>query len=186
MIQANDSVNGDWAKTVKSDLNLIGLSMTFNDIKSHSTNQFKSLVGEKIREYTFKWLIAEKNKLKSVKHIKYDRFEMQNYLLSDKINTTEKMLLFQMRTKTLPLYAYRKFDHPDGNLNCPFCDKEEDTLYHQVTCSVINKGLNWITRGTINIENIYSNNLQLQTDTLLAFQTIYKRRVHLLSYFKTT
>ena len=111
---------------------------------------------------------------------------MQSYLLTDKINTAEKILLFQMRTKTLSLYAYRKYDHPDGNLKCPLCDTEEDTMCHQVTCSVINKGLNWITRGTINIDNIFSNNLQIQTDTLLEFPTIYKRRVHLLNYFKTT
>ena len=91
-----------------------------------------------------------------------------------------------MRSKTIPLFAYRKFEHQDGNYNCPFCDQEPDLMAHQLICKVLNKGLTWTARQqNYNIEDIYSSDIKTQVNILYVFEIIYKRRANLLKHFQT-
>ena len=185
LAQSQENVSGDWVNLVKSDLNSIQIELSFEAIKQYPKDQFKQLVNERIKRHAFDWLKKEKNKLSSVKDMTYDKFEIQDYFITDKLTRDKKQLLFQMRTKTIALFGYRKFEHKDGNINCPFCDLEPDLLPHQMTCTVLNKGIYWPSKQQNNINDIYSAVLETKVNILMIFETIYKRRSHLMKYFKT-
>ena len=58
----------------------LDLNLSLNEIKLLSKEAFKSKVKTVASKVDFKWLISEKNNLKKVKNIHYNKLELQTYL----------------------------------------------------------------------------------------------------------
>ena len=97
--QLENPVKGDWCEMVNLDLREINLQLSMDEIRGLSIESFRKQVKKAIDKAAFKWLIEEKNKKSKVKVLNYDRLEIQNYLECSQLNTTEKKLLFQLRTR---------------------------------------------------------------------------------------
>ena len=185
MAQVRDSCRSDWVLQVKRDLEALNIVQSFEAIQTMSQKEFKNLVDEQVNHHAFTWLINKKNKLSSVINVQYKTFEMQPYLKTDDLNIAQKRLLFQMRSRTIPLRAYRKFNQSEGNTICPFCVSEPETMQHIITCSQLTKGIKWITVNKLRIEDIFSENLQSQIKILRQFEILFKRRNMLIHNFET-
>ena len=125
MSQNEKRLKGDWASLVEQDMVELDINMTFEQIQSMSVSQFKSYVKDKTNQAAFQWLMSEKDKKKSIYHIKYDTLCLQNYFKTDLISTKQKKLLLQLRTNTVPLLANTKFLHPKQSILCPLCPRDK-------------------------------------------------------------
>ena len=65
---------------VVADLKSLNLNISFDDIKTLSKQQFKVIVDEAITHAAFNYLLSQKDKLSKIKHIQYDKWDMQPYL----------------------------------------------------------------------------------------------------------
>ena len=102
MSQNERRLKGDWVLLVEQDLLDLEIQMTFEQIQSMSVSQFKIYVKEKTRQAALKWLISEKQKKKSISHMKYDSLCLQDYFNTDLLSTVRKKMLLQLRTNTVP------------------------------------------------------------------------------------
>ena len=71
----------DFVKCCQKYLDCLDIQLTFEEISAMSKYKFKQLVKQKTEEAGFAYLIKEKNKQKKISNMKYDRLEMQEYLL---------------------------------------------------------------------------------------------------------
>ena len=92
--QWSDKLPGDWAGKVEEDLRQMGLKLTLQQIKSMSKHKFKELIKSKIENLALKYLLKEKNKQSKCCSIKFDKLQIQDYLKSDILTTSNKQLLF--------------------------------------------------------------------------------------------
>ena len=117
-------------------MNEIGLNCSEEEIKSMSKVKFKSLVKDKIAKAAFNYLQNLQISHSKVKHIGYEKLEMQNYIKSDLLTTDEKQLLFALRTATINVRANFRGAHP--NTNCNLClQNVPQTSSHLLDCSAI-------------------------------------------------
>ena len=182
--QKGDSIKGDLVSQVMEDLEQLDIKLTFDQIKQYPKEKFKMMIKDKVNKVSYIWLIKEKEKLKSVQNIHYLRFEMQQYLVTDKLNTQQKRLLFHLRTKKLPLFNNRKFEHADGDLKCPFCRDDLDWEGHQLKCSFLVGNQSQIIQEKCDIYDIYSDNISKQITITLVFEAVYQKRKLLLQRMK--
>ena len=119
-------------------------------------------------------IIKEKNKQSKCCSIKFDKLQIQDYLKSDILTTSNKQLLFQLRTASFPVFANIKFMVDDTR--CPCCYLKEDTLSHQLECSIIHSGTKQICNTNVHIEDVFSPCVEDQTKITLLFEQSIKRR----------
>ena len=92
--------------------------------------------------------------------------------------------MFALRSQTIPVRANRKFDSPDGDTTCYLCRASEDTIAHQIQCSVITDGLNTVIQSVCQIEDIYCENEEIQARLTRIFEAAYNGRKEILSKMK--
>ena len=142
------------------------------------------MVKEKVEKTAFLWRIDDKEKLSSVKDINYESFEIQQYLLTERLTTQQKKLLFQLRKKKVPLFNNRKFEHKDGDILCPFCRKETDCEGHIIKCEYLVGDLKQVIREKCEISDIFSHDINKQITITHVFEAAYSRRKTLLQNMK--
>ena len=59
--QVSKTAKGDWCQVVREDLDMLGLTMSFNEIAEMSQESLRKLVREKMSNRAFEELMAEKN-----------------------------------------------------------------------------------------------------------------------------
>ena len=98
--------------------------------------------------------------------------EPQEYLTSDEINTDEKKLLFNLRSRMVDIKVNFKNKY-NGNLRCTFCDKEEESAQHLLNCNEIinNPGIS----ESVQANDIYKD-LHHQSKAVKAWKTILNLR----------
>ena len=101
--QLSNPVEGDWTEQVEKDLQDLNMNLSMNEIKSLSEECFRTKVKNAILKAAFEWLTSEKLKRSKVMNISYEKLQMQEYLLSTEMETREKKLLFQLRTRMVDL-----------------------------------------------------------------------------------
>jgi len=180
--QWSDKLPGDWAGKVEEDLRQMGLKLTLQQIKSMSKHKFKELIKSKIENLALKYLLKEKNKQSKCCSIKFDKLQIQDYLKSDILTTSNKQLLFQLRTASFPVFANIKFMVDDTR--CPCCYLKEDTLSHQLECSIIHSGTKQICNTNVHIEDVFSPCVEDQTKITLLFEQSIKRRKIVMKHMK--
>ena len=85
LAQVESPLKNNWWLDVKSDLASFNINMSLEEVKSMEKESFAKLVKEKCRETIFKDLMAMKSTHSKMENLKYDKFEMSQYLkVSDK------------------------------------------------------------------------------------------------------
>ena len=75
---------------------------------------------------------AKENNSKG-KEIQYPNFEMQKYIKSDRLTTTQKSLLFNLRLRMTELRSNYRVRY-QGDLLCRTCGLEEESQRHILDC----------------------------------------------------
>ena len=103
-------------------------------IRNNKQITFKNLVNKKIKELAHCSLLEnKKGKLINLS----DDYCMQEYLTTDKITLAQKQILFNLRTRMIPVRSNYKNQYP-GNLNCTLCDtNSEESQEHLIQCPAL-------------------------------------------------
>ena len=76
--------------------------MENSEINHMLENHWKSLVKKKIKELVLKNLVNENNTKEKTRNIKFEKFEMSDYLKENR-NTKLSKLIFEIRSGTLDI-----------------------------------------------------------------------------------
>ena len=99
--QARNPGRNDWVTTVRSNLEYLEIWLDFEQIEMCTEYQFRNLVQKSIEEKCFEYLIEEKNKKNKVKHIQYQKQELQKYLMPGKLSNHQAKKNFLLRNRML-------------------------------------------------------------------------------------
>jgi hypothetical protein len=95
--QASNRGKNDWVLTIRKNLEYLEIHLDFDQIEMSSKQEFKTLVEKSLDEKCFEYLTMEKNKKNKVKHIQYEKFEIQKYLLPSKISIHQAKQMFLLK-----------------------------------------------------------------------------------------
>ena len=139
--QVDQPVKGDWYIVVKEDLQDIGLShLSFENIKSMTEEQLRTMLKLKIRETAFSKLLEMKEKCSKLRTLKYSNLEIQPYLTTDcKLTIQMKRMLFRWRSHTINV----KQNLGMKDAKCPLCEEADDTQYHLLRCRLLSTPQPW-------------------------------------------
>ena len=102
----------DWINFVIKDLELLEISLSYDEIRVLSTAQFKNLVDKRTVKKALEHLNQTKLKHSKVLHIRHDTLSLQPYLCPQHVwNTQLSKFLFQARTRMLELRVNFKQKH---------------------------------------------------------------------------
>ena len=181
--QTKNPCKGDWINTVMEDLSHLQICETFEEIKKMSQLQFRKLVTRRIKEYSFHYLMNKKEKLDKVRHIKYEKLEIQPYLLpnqdSRKVSDTIQISKFTFSLRSRMVQVRENFKNSYESLKCELCSNHDDTQKNLLTCKMLEEP-NSLVRTNPKYQDLFSNNPadQLKISTLIHQK--YLRRKELL------
>ena len=149
-----NNTKGDWIQLFHEDFELIGEHIDEENIVKIPKEEYRKIMKEKVHKAAFNQLIELKQKSKTkMKDVDYDKFEMQSYMKSSKLNLDEIRLLFALRSKSYPAKMnYKKMNK--GNLKCTFlCDSEETQDHIFESCQPIQSRISYPVN--VNLKYIY-------------------------------
>ena len=98
--QQSLSCKNDWVLQLRSDLEECTITLSEEEIKCMKKEKFKSIVKKQVKTLAQKYLIGLRSK-----HFKSENLmcinSMKDYLKTEKINLSEKKLLFAMKTRAI-------------------------------------------------------------------------------------
>ena len=136
--QKNDPTPGDFIELVTEDCTKIGLDMSDNDISVTSKQQFRKIVKSKITMSAFIHLQELKQSHSKMKNLKYDKYEVAEYLKSPMFSNNTRNTLLALRTRTVRGIR-SDFGSLYTNKMCPLRCGDNDNLENILTCSVLKK-----------------------------------------------
>ena len=93
--QCADPIKGDWASTVKKDLEFLNIKLSFDEIANYSALAFNKLVKDATKKKAFSELVKQLKAHSKGKEIVYKDLNLQNYLNKDSpFDNEEKRFLF--------------------------------------------------------------------------------------------
>ena len=180
--QENPSL-GDWSRQVEEDLDENGLNISMEEIRNLSQDSFRKKVKKSIYEAAFKWLNEERATKSKILNIQYSKFELQEYLQGNALETREKKFLFQLRTRMIDLKINFKNSYTD--LSCPLCARADDSQEHVLLCSVLMKNTSFVVSGAVEYFHIFHSDVGKQSAITRIFlhlwtsrKKIIKKRCH--------
>ena len=99
--QITSNSRGDWVRLVQSDKLELNITLTDEEIQGVSKNVFRNYVKEKAIMKHLKNLSESKKKHSKSENMRSDKFTQAEYIKDISLNTSEKQLLFRLRSKTL-------------------------------------------------------------------------------------
>ena len=173
-------VKDDFINQIKEDKEDIGLNLEDEDIKLMKKSKFKTLVKEKIRGAAHCYLIEKKESLSKLKNLSSE-FNLKEYLLTDKLSTSEKQLLFKLRTRMIPVKGNFSSMYKD-DLSCHLCNMNlKESQEHLLSCSFlthVNEG------SSVEYLDIYHTNLEKQIRAVKHWSILLKTRTIKLNEMK--
>ena len=124
MAQIENPCKGDFAEMIRKDFDLVEVPYDIELVTAATKQQFKKLIKNRIKQSAFKYLKEMQAVHTKAKNIKYEKLEIQKYLISPLFSDAETKLLFGLRSQTSEYfklnfkYLYR--EHLECPLNC--CD----------------------------------------------------------------
>ena len=128
---------GDWTEQIKEDLDDFKIPCSFDFISSKSDEAFKALVKKCAKIYTIERLQKQKIKHSKMDNLSYSDLKIQNYFLSDEISTSEKKMLFRIRTRMEQFGE--NFRGGKDYVMCPLCKLHIDTQDLCLQCPEVAK-----------------------------------------------
>ena len=131
----DNPINNDFVKICKKYLDILEINLSFKEIEEMSNWTFKKLVKEQTKKAAFKYLMEKKNqpnKQTKISQIFYDKLESQSYLIGGNKNSKISKIIFQARTKTIDLKAYKSWKYDDDL--CVGCNERTETIDEILSC----------------------------------------------------
>ena len=121
--------------------------------------------------------MKEKEGKKKLTNINYSELKIQDYLVSKDLTTSQKQLIFQIRTKMIPTP-----DNMGQNSWCKLCLISRDQMSHVLECFVLRLACQDSYQTTINVKisDAYECDIQKVKDLALVFQRMWRKRLELL------
>ena len=118
---------------------------------------FKKLVKEKTRIAAFKHLMQKKNepnKQTKIVNLKYEKLEMQDYLLDGNYKTKISQVIYKARTQTLDIKTHKRWKYDDDI--CVACHEKQETIEEILSCTYLSDNnvetkpicYDWLISGT--------------------------------------
>ena len=127
-----NQTKNDFVKTCQKYLDTLDLKITLSDIENMSKWKFKKLVKEKASLAALDYLIAQKNRQTKIKHIGYEKLELQQYLMDGNKSIHTSKFIFKARAKTLDIKTHKGWKYDDKT--CIGCNVREETGNEILTC----------------------------------------------------
>ena len=135
-IQAQLPVKDDLTMQIKDDLQKCQIFLSEDDITSLSKESFRSLVNSRVRDLSVSYLNALKQKHTKTQSIEIGG-EMQGYLQSEILTTSQKQILFNLRMRTTDFKINYKNKYKN-DMSCRFCTSAEiETYFHALKCPIL-------------------------------------------------
>ena len=175
--QKEDSLKGDWFRSLKEDFIFIGEEMNDDLIRSIPKDQYRKLIKQKVQKAAFGDYLELKGKSKKkMKALDYRTFGIQPYIVSASLSLKQIKLLFSLRSSCYPA----KMNFPKmnrGNLKCTFlCDQQETQIHIFEDCQPIRDKLDF--SPSIRLNYIYGT-LDEQLEAIVIFEQIDDMRRHM-------
>ena len=138
--QKENTTKGDFAEQVKADLEVF--EMNEESVASMSKGAFKSLVKVKINEAAKEALIVQQKEHSKLNDIKYEKLEIQQYMVDKRMTNAMVELLVAARSSMLRGIS-QNFVSSSVRTRCPLLcrDTARDTQRHLLECPVLLAGL---------------------------------------------
>ena len=178
--QVKDPKPGDWCLLIKDDFEALDISLSFDDIKNTSKNEFKKFLKGKIEEKAFGYLIEKKNKHSKMSDLKYDKLKIQDYLKPEsKLLNSERNFILQIRSRMLNVKNNFKSSFRN-NLDCRVClNGILEDQSHILVCVELNKNC-LSANDDLSYEDIFSDNTKNLIEVSRRLKKNYKTFKHLL------
>ena len=171
--QKTECLKGDWVQLIKEDFAFIGLDMNEDEIKNSPSEIYRKKIKGLVRKAAFRELLEKKNQLSKIRDLKYETFEIQPYLKSKDFNSSERNLLYSLRSRMHPAKTNFRKMH-SNNLECSQgCPIQEDQCHIFSGCDKLNSDKN-----TNIYEHIFED-IDKQKEVICAFLHIEERRKEL-------
>ena len=173
--QKESKTKGDFADFVEQDMHKLEVKETEEEIKNMTKSALKKIIKEKVKVAALKYLT--KNKTSKTEKLTHKKLEMQQYLRNPIFGEDESRLLLALRTRTV---RGIRTDFPGmfPSRECPLLGcREEDTLPHLLTCTVLLSQVVGEEHSTSRFADIYSENLEQELTITKKFARLLETRV---------
>ena len=134
--QCAEPVRGDWASTVRKDLDFFNIKLSFDQIARYSKSSFRTFIEDSVKKKAFSELVRKQKEHSKGKEIVYKELCIQNYLTSKSpLSIEEKQFLFAARTRGLNLR--NNFKQGKQDIQCRLCGKHTEDQQSLLTCSAL-------------------------------------------------
>ena len=168
-MQKKFPVKDDWVLEVSKNLEECGIDFDEDTIGAMSKNAFKRLVNEKIYLLAYTYLSEEK--LKKTKLANLTTWQMQDYLVSDKLSLSEKRLLYMLRVRMIEVKNNFSSKYGD-KLECSLCLNHIEDQENLLKCSEI---VSEVNTSEITYRDIYGT-LEKQAEAIKIWKQVLKVR----------
>ena len=131
-IQCKYPTKNDWVLTIKQDINILSLKMTFKDIKNMKKQKFLKIIKEKARQKSLEYLLDLKKKHSKLDQLSYNKLKIQSYFGTSKISIKAAKSVFKYRTKMSSVKDNFHSMYNQDTLDCPECPGINDTQEHLI------------------------------------------------------
>ena len=184
--QKENPTEGDFAELVKKDFELLGEVIDENKIEAMDSKTYKDHIKAKIREIAFKDLTTIQATHVKVQDIKYNKLEIQAYMLSPLFSSKEVEKLAALRSHSIRGIKKNFSSWYKPNLACPMGCLAEDNQPHLRFCGPLLADLNREQKDAIKhikYEDIYGS-LDRQKAAITVFSWLLDARDRLLDAAK--
>ena len=115
------------------------------------------MVNTKLREAAHSYLLQKKDILSKLKNLSSD-YQLKEYLQTDSLSTSEKQLLFKLRTRMIPVKC--NFPSMQDDLSCNLCNSNtNESQEHVLICPGLGTHAN---EDSVKYMDIFDQNLEKQ------------------------
>ena len=121
----------NWANEIHHLAKQYSIIVEEGYVKSLSREKWKTYITNKITEYGFNECKSKQSSMKKLQELKYEKFEIQNYLLELQPDIAREAFKVSGMIDVRKNYSNKYNCHL-----CPVCTLEEETMDHLVSCDV--------------------------------------------------
>ena len=97
--QKDNSLKGDWFRTLEEDFRLIGELINDDQISSTPRDEYRKLIKQRVQKAAFlSYLTLKQKSKKKMKSLEYRTFGIQPYITSSNFNLKQVKLLYALRS----------------------------------------------------------------------------------------
>ena len=165
-------VKDDFIYQIQEDMNDLGMEFEDNTIKNMKKAEFKKLVNSKIREAAHSYLLQEKERLSKLKNLSSE-YQLKEYLQTNRLSTSEKQLLFKLRTRMIPVKCNFPSMYKD-DLSCRLCNSNtNESQEHVLFCPGLVTHTN---EDSVKYMDIFDQDLDKQVKAVKYWNLLLKTR----------